>query len=516
MELSPDICYRAMKSRDARFDGRFFVGVVTTGIYCRPVCPAPKPKRQNVRYYPCAAAAAEAGFRPCLRCRPEASPGTPAWIGSSTTVTRALRMIGDGVLDRGNVDELAARLGMGSRNLRRLFLTHLGASPNAVALTRRVHFAKTLLDTTALPVTDIAYSAGFSSIRRFNDAFKKTFGRSPQESRTARLSGSDDGTAYFEMRLPYRTPFAWSLMVGFLTVRAIPGVEIVDREVYRRTVTDGEASGIIEIEPATDAHQLIVRIPVALARRASEIAERVRRLFDLGAFPAEIAEHLGDDRTIGPLVKRFPGLRVPGAWDPFETSVRAVLGQQVSVKAATTVAGRIVEQYGTRLDLKQAARDRKDHVRNFATPTGVTVDASSPSPRYAFPRPERLARARLRRIGIPSGRATAVRQLARAFCDGRVRFDGSMEFADIVDAMTGLDGIGPWTAHYVSMRAGGEPDAFPSGDLALRRAAERRDKSLHTEAALKKRAEAWRPWRSYATMYLWTDYTAQLQKGKKQ
>jgi AraC family transcriptional regulator of adaptative response / DNA-3-methyladenine glycosylase II len=490
MELSPDICYSAMKSRDARFDGRFFVGVVTTGIYCRPVCPAPKPKRRNVRYYPCAAAAADAGFRPCLRCRPEASPGTPAWIGSSTTVTRALRMIGEGALDDGNVEELAERLGMGSRNLRRLFLTHLGASPNAIALTRRIHFAKTMLDTTSLSVTDIAYSAGFSSIRRFNDAFKNTFGRSPTEVRAGRHQRGKATTAHFEIRLPYRTPFDWSLLVDFLTIRTIPGVELIADDVYYRMVAIGDASGVIEIEPAASAHQLIVRIPMALARHASDIAERARRLFDLGAFPAQIADHLGGDSITAPLVKRFPGLRVPGAWDPFETSVRAVLGQQVTVKAATTVAGRIVEQYGIRL-------------------------ANGSSPRYAFPRPEKLARARLHNIGIPTGRANGIRQLAKAFCDGRVRFDGSMEFDDIYDAMVGLDGIGPWTAHYVSMRAGGEPDALPSGDLALRRAAESRDRQLRTEAALKKRAEAWRPWRSYATMYLWTEYSKGLEKGKR-
>lgn len=488
MDLSPDICYRALTSRDSRFDGRFFTGVTTTGIYCRPVCPAPKPKRGNVRYFACAAAAEAAGFRPCMRCRPEASPGTPAWVGSSTTVTRALRMIADGALDNGgDVDALAGQLGMGSRNLRRLFLQHLGASPKSVALTRRLHFAKTLLDSTALPVTEIAFSAGFSSIRRFNDAFKNTFGHSPSDVR-AKQTDVAAHDAHFEVRLPYRPPFDWGALLGFLGPRAIPGVERVEGDVYKRIIGDGDCTGAVEVSACPGSNQLLLRVPVTLARRAAEIGERVRRLFDLGAFPEQIGRQLSSDPVMAKLVRRNPGLRVPGAWDPFETTIRAILGQQVTVAGATTIAGRVVAAYGRRVT---AGREWR-----------------------LFPTPQRLARARLDRVGIPRARAKAIRAVSGAFCADRLRFDGSMELETLVDTMTALDGVGAWTAHYVSMRAGGEPDAFPSNDLALRRAAEALDAKLTTERLLCERAEAWRPWRAYATMYLWTDYTRSLEKGK--
>lgn len=401
-------------------------------------------------------------------------------------------MIADGALDNGGgVDTLADRLGMGARNLRRLFIQHLGASPKSVALTRRLHFAKTLLDSSTLPVTEVAFSAGFSSIRRFNDAFKRTFGRSPSELR-AKQRDVANHDAHFEVRLPYRPPFDWPRLLDFLAPRAIPGVERIEGDCYRRVVGDGDAAGIIEVSPSAHSDQLLLRIPVVLARRAAEIGERARRLFDLGAFPEEIGRQLSADRMLAPLVRAYPGLRVPGAWDAFETTIRAILGQQVTVAGATTIAGRIVGSYGQR-----AAMDGDD------------------GDWWLFPTPARLARARLDGIGIPGGRAGAIRAVAKAFCDDRLRFDGSMELEKLVETLTTLDGVGPWTAHYVSMRAGGEPDAFPSGDLALRRAAQTRDAKLGTERLLCRRAEAWRPWRAYATMYLWADYTSSLVKGKR-
>jgi AraC family transcriptional regulator of adaptative response / DNA-3-methyladenine glycosylase II len=489
MELAPDICYRAMTSRDGRFDGRFFVGVRTTGIYCRPVCPAPKPKRRNVLYFSCAAAAEEAGFRPCLRCRPEASPGTPAWVGTSATVTRALRMIAEGALDDGRgVDELAGRLGMGGRNLRRLFAKHLGASPKSVALTRRIHFAKTLIDTTSLAMTDIAYSAGFASIRRFNDAFKLTFRRSPREVRAGATPPTS--SALFEIRLPYRPPFDWQQVLSFLGPRAVPGVEHVDGVRYHRAVAIGDCAGVVDIVHAADRHQLVLSVPIELARHAATIAANARRLFDVGAFPEEVASHLERDRLLAPLINRWRGVRVPGAWSPFETAIRAILGQQVTVSAATTIAGRLVERYGR------------------------AVRGVGPGLTHVFPEPERLAASRLDRFGIPRGRAVAIREMAKAFRDGRVRFDGSMDLESLVAAMTALRGVGPWTAQYVAMRAGGEPDAFPAGDLALRRAVLRCDSDVTTERKLIERAEPWRPWRAYATMLLWMDYAVQKSKGE--
>jgi AraC family transcriptional regulator of adaptative response / DNA-3-methyladenine glycosylase II len=484
MNLDPDICYLAMKSRDARFDGRFYAAVVTTGVYCRPICPAPKPHRHNVRFYTCAAAAEEAGFRPCMRCRPEASPGTPAWVGTSATVTRALRLISDGYLDDASVDDLAERLGMGSRHLRRLFVEHLGASPAAVAQTRRVHFAKALLDNTTLPVTDIVFSSGFSSIRRFNATFKKTFGRSPTDARTARQRGRQTVTnGEFELRLTFRPPFDYDGLLEFLRGRVVAGVETVEGNVYRRTVCFEKTTGIIAVRPSKDRDHLLLRIPTELSRHAAEIAERIRRVFDLKADPSEIAAHLGQDRMLAPLVKRFAGMRVPGAWDPFETSIRAVVGQQVTVKAATTIAGRLAERYGEPID-----------------------DTGDDALRYLFPTPERLSRARLANIGMPASRTRAVRRLAKAVHSGEIDFNGSTGLEHLVQSLTRLDGIGPWTANYIAMRACSEPDAFPAGDIALQRAAQQRDKRLTSERLLIKRAEAWRPWRAYATICLWNDY----------
>jgi len=490
MELRPEVCYSAIKSRDRRFDGRFFAAVVTTGVYCRPVCPAPLPKRANVRFFPCAAAAEEAGFRPCRRCRPEASPGTPAWVGTSTTVARALRLISEGSLDDAGVDELAAKLGMGARHLRRLFLEHLGATPVAVAQTRRVHFAKTLLDNTNLPVTEVALAAGFSSIRRFNDAFKKTFSRTPTDVRTrAHRVTAPAGNGGLELKLAYRPPLDWRAILGFLGDRAIPGVEAVDGTVYRRTAVIGDAAGVVEVEAAASEHHLLVRVPSPLSRHAREVVERIRRLFDLKADPAEIAAHLGRDRVLGAIVKRYPGLRVPGAWDPFETTIRAIAGQQVTVKAATTIAGRLAERYGEPFH-----------------ETGVHAL------RYCFPRPERLARARLSRLGMPGSRARTIRRYAKAVTGGDIPLDGSLGLEGITEKLICLDGIGRWTAQYVAMRAYSEPDAFPVGDLVLHRAAAREDETLGTERALIERADAWRPWRAYATLYLWSAYAESLRK----
>jgi AraC family transcriptional regulator of adaptative response / DNA-3-methyladenine glycosylase II len=483
MELDADVCYRAVTSRDPRFDGRFFTGVESTGIYCRPVCPARTPRRDNVRFFACAAAAAEAGFRPCKRCRPETSPGTPAWMGSSATVSRALRLISEGFLDSAGVDELAGVLGVGARHLRRLFDEHLGASPRSVALTRRVHFARALLDQTPLPITEIAFSAGFSSVRRFNDAFRKVFETSPSRVRTG--VGAGGAPVTLRLRLPFRPPLDWEALIEFHRARAIPGVEAV-ATTYRRSVEVDGTAGEIEVHPPGEGNYVHLVVSAGLSRSLSRVVERVRRVFDLDADPSGIAAHLERDRGLAALVRRRPGLRVPGAWDGFEVAVRAIVGQQVSVAGAATILGRIVERYGRAVELGN----------------GVT---------RLFPTPERLARARLSRAGVTPGRERAICALARAVCDGDVDLRRPAALGDTVDRLTSIEGIGAWTAHYVAMRGCGDPDAFPAGDMHLMRAANAA-LGARTEAALVERAAAWRPWRAYAAIHLWE---TQRKRGRR-
>ena len=337
------------RSRDARFDGKFFIAVTSTRIYCRPICPARSPKDENVRYYATAAAAQAAGFRPCLRCRPEASPGSPAWSGTSSVVSRGLRLIGDGALDREGVEELADRLGVTARHLRRLFVQHLGATPIEVALTRRVHFAKKLIDETRLPIAQVAFASGFGSLRRFNGEIRRTFSRTPTELRKLSRKRSDSSDCY-RFRLAYRPPYDWAQVIGFLAARATPGVEIVEADRYRRTIAIGETSGSITVAPADEGAALILEVQFGDPRALLTIVERVRRMFDLGADPSLIAEQLSGDALLRRATAAHAGIRTPGAWDAFEITVRAILGQQISVKAATTIAGRIAERWGSQLD----------------------------------------------------------------------------------------------------------------------------------------------------------------------
>lgn len=472
MHLDPQHCYAAVRSRDARFDGRFFTTVLTTGVYCRPVCPARTPRPENVRFYACAAAAEAAGFRPCRRCRPEAAPGTPAWQGTAATVSRALRLIEAGALDGAGVEALAARLGMGGRHLRRLFRMHLGTTPLAVARTRRLHLARTLLTETALPVTEVAYAAGFGSLRRFNDAFRAGYGHPPSALRRRR--GPAAGS--FRVTLAARPPFDGAAVLAFLAARAVPGVAAVAGGVYRRTVACGGQRGVLAVRPAPGGVRLDV--PLALARCLPDVVARTRRLFDLGADPAGVAAHLGADPLLAPLVRARPGLRVPGAWDGFETAVRAVLGQQVSVQAATTLAGRVAARFGT--------------------PLG---EAAAGDLRYLFPAPAALREAPLEAVGLPGRRAEAVRALAAAVDDGRLDLTHGPGLDAAVAALTALPGIGPWTVHYIAMRALGEPDAFPDGDLVLRRMAG--GGTPLTPVRLRRLARGWAPWRAYAALHLW-------------
>ena len=396
MELDRLVCDRARRSRDARFDGRFFIAVTTTRIYCRPICPARSPNAENVRYYPTAAAAEAAGFRPCLRCRPEASPGTPAWLGTSGLVSRALRLISEGALDREGVDALGDRLGITARHLRRLFLQHVGATPLEVALTRRVHFAKKLLDETGLPVSQVAFAAGFGSLRRFNAQIQRTYSRTPTELRRRR-AGSPGTPGAYRLSLAYRPPFDWDALIAFLAARATPGVESVEASCYRRTIAIDGKTGSIQISRAASKPAIDLEVWFPDSRALLAIVERVRRMFDLGADPAVIAAQLGGDALLGRMLKRHPGIRTPGAWDGFELSVRAVLGQQISVAAATTIAGRLAGRFGTPVDPANGL-DR------------------------IFPTPAQLAEAPIEEVGVIAARAETIRMLARAARAGSVTF----------------------------------------------------------------------------------------------
>ena len=480
MQIDSDLCYRALTSRDVRFDGHFFTAVRTTGIYCRPICPARTPRRKNVTFYPSAAAAERAGYRACRRCRPDSSPGSPEWYGTSGIVSRGLRMIHGGALDRGSVADLSERLGVGERHLARLFLEHLGTSPGAVARTRRVHFARKLIDETDLPMSDVAAGAGFSSIRRFNAAVKQGFGKSPSELRDQAARLRPASAAPLELRLSYRPPLDWQAMLAYLTVRSTPGVEEVHSGAYRRSVACDDGPGVIEVSQADRPNALMLRAWLPSARTTLGVVERVRNQFDLLADPAVVEAHLGRDPLLRPVIRRHPGLRVPGAWDGFELAVRAILGQQVSVKGATTIAGRLAERIG---------RPLPSELRRGSLTT-------------MFPDAAALSVANLDRLGMPGRRVKAVRELARAVHDGELDLGPAADAEATRERLCALPGIGTWTADYVAMRALRQPDAFPSGDLGLRKAAEWGGR-VPSATDLERRAERWRPWRAYAAVYLW-------------
>lgn len=484
MELDAEACYRIIQARDARFDGAFFTAVLSTGIYCRPVCPARTPKRENVRFYACAASAEAHGFRPCKRCRPETAPGTPAWNGTSTTVNVGLRLIGSGFLDEHTVPELASLLGMGERHMRRLFLEHVGAAPSALAKSRRAHFAACMLRDTDLPLSHVALSAGFGSVRQFNDVFRSVFGEQPSSMREARTLALARRSKPRTLRavtltVSYRPPYAWDEMLSFFRTRAIRGVEEVTDDVYRRSISLGESTGVLEVQRAARGNNCVtVRFSGVEPAVLGVAVRRVRRMFDLDADPKAIADHLSRDARLAPLVREMPGMRIPATWDVFESAVRAVLGQHVSVSGAITIAGRLVERHGRAIE-------------------GAGAIAR------VFPGAAELAHVDVSGIGVPRSRAQTLITLARAVASGKLRFDGFAPREQLIEDLTAIPGIGPWSAHYIALRGQGEPDAFPDSDLGIRKALD----ALGFPAGHEERANALRalsPWRGYAAVYLWS------------
>lgn len=477
LSLSPSLCEQARLSRDPRFDGLFFTAVLSTGIYCRPVCPAPVPRPENVRYYGSAAAAESAGFRPCLRCRPELSPGDGSWRRGDTVLARALKLVESGFLSEHDVGALATRVHLGERQLRRLFHERLGATPLRVHQTRCLLFAKQLLTETALPVTDVALASGFGSLRRFNAAFRDAYRMPPGQLR--RQHGRVEGGT-LTLRLGYRPPYDFAAMLDFLQARAIPGVEHIEADSYARLIGCAETPGWLRVSAPADTRQALrLEIHGAAPAQLPDIIARLRRMFDLDADPAAIHHTLGADPRLQPLLQQRPGLRQPGGWDGFEVAVRAVLGQQISVAAARTLATRLVERYGPIVD----AAPEKGLER-------------------LFPTPDTLASADLTSIGLPRTRAATLQGVAQALLDGRVDFRHDRTLDDFVARWQALPGIGPWTAQYIALRALGHPDAFPAEDLVLQKALPTDGTRLSARALLEQ-AQGWRPWRAYAVMHLW-------------
>jgi AraC family transcriptional regulator of adaptative response / DNA-3-methyladenine glycosylase II len=487
MEMPPDdVCFRAIATRDPRFDGRLFIGVTSTGIYCRPICPARTPKRENVTFWPSAAAAQAAGFRPCLRCRPEISPDAAAWRGTSNTVSRALALIAEGVLDGGDIAALCDRLGVGERQLRRLFDKHLGAPPIQVAQTRRILFAKQLIQDTTLPMTAIASAAGFGSVRRFNDTFQKLYRRTPRALRHKRSVSSPMSAV--SMKLGYRPPYDWAAIAAFFMGRSIEGVEIAEPDRYARTIALNGAVGSIEVRPGKNHLLATIRFPQVGS--LLEIVARLRRMFDLDADVLTIESHLSTDAALAPLIAQRPGLRTPGSWCSFELAVRAVLGQQVTVVAARKLAGTLVGLAGT------------------PVPEEVSGD---PRLVRAFPSPQQMAAADLSRMPMPRARIASLKALAEAVAADPKLIQVTGSFDEALAKLTALPGFGPWTAQYWALRALRDSDAFPAADVGLlRNPVVAEDGRRPTPKALLARAELWRPWRAYAAQHLWTSETGHV------
>jgi AraC family transcriptional regulator of adaptative response / DNA-3-methyladenine glycosylase II len=475
-----DRCYRAVQSRDARFDGWFVTAVLTTGIYCRPSCPVRLPFAENVRFLPTAAAAQGAGFRACKRCRPDASPGSPEWDVRGDVVARAMRLIADGTVDRVGVQGLAERLGYTTRQLERLLHAEVGAGPLALARAQRAQTARVLIETTDLPFGDIAFAAGFSSIRQFNDTVRTGTDSTPTQLRRqsrARFDREVTPSGSLSLRLPVRTPFAFEGVFGHLAATAVPGCEEVRGGAYRRTLRLPHGNGIVGLEPAPDHVRCLLRMDDF--RDLTAAISRCRRLLDLDADPQAVADVLGADSALAPVVAKAPGQRIPRTVDEAELAVRVVLGQQVSTKAARTHARRLVVAYG----------------QPIADPGGGLT--------HTFPSVHELADIDPVHLAVPAARRRTLSAVVDGLADGSLVLDAGCDWDRARQQLSVLPGIGPWSAELIAMRALGDPDAFPSTDLGVRVAAEQ--VGLPTsQRALTARSQQWRPWRSYAVQHLWT------------
>lgn len=470
----PETCYRAVSSRDRRFDGLFYTAVLTTGIYCRPSCPASTPRRRNVRFFRTAGAAQLAGFRACKRCRPDATPGSPEWDVAADTAGRAMRLISDGVVEREGVEGLASRVGYSARHLTRVLSREVGAGPLALARARRAQTARTLIESTTMPFADVAFAAGFASIRQFNDTVHRVYATSPTRLRARAVPHAAD-TAELALRLAVRRPFAGSELLRFLAARAVTGVEEVDGATYTRTLRlphgDGSVSVVLD---AAEAGYVPCRLRLGDLRDLTAAVERVRRLLDADGDPVAIEDQLAADPVLGGTVRRQPGLRVPGHVDGVEVAVRAVLGQQVSVARARSLVALVVERYGE----------------------PATAGAGR-----LFPSAEALAAADADDLPVPRTRAAALVGLCEALASGELRLDRSRPRAEVRRALLAVPGIGPWTVGYISLRALGDPDVFLPMDVGTRHGLARVGVDARRGEDV---SQAWRPWRSYAQMHLWT------------
>jgi AraC family transcriptional regulator, regulatory protein of adaptative response / DNA-3-methyladenine glycosylase II len=470
-------CIRAVQGKDARFDGWFFTAVVTTGIYCRPSCPVVPPKPENMRFFPSAAAAQQAGFRACKRCRPDASPGSPQWNERADLVARAVRLIADGVIDRDGVPGLAARLGYSVRQVERQLLAELGAGPLALARAQRAQTARLLIETSALPMGDVAFAAGFASIRTFNDTVREVFALSPTElRRRARRGHAAAAPGFLSLRLPFRAPLLPDSLFGHLAATAVPGVEEWRDGAYRRTLRLPHGRGIVALAPGPE--HISCQLSLTDLRDLAIAISRCRRLLDLDADPVAVADLLRQDAVLAPLVNKAPGRRVPRTVDAAEFAVRVVLGQQVSTAAARTHAGRLAAAHGERAD----------------DPAGGLT--------HLFPGMAALAAADPATLGLPRARRMTFSALTAALAGGEIDLDVGSDWERARARLGALPGLGPWSVETIAMRGLGDPDAFVPGDLGVRAGARQLGLPA-TPAALTRRAAGWRPWRAYAVQYLW-------------